>query len=132
WDWASDSKEFSPRKLAFPHGSLGIVNELAFTPNGETMLSTGSDNNITLWDLLGRKQHLKLKGHVRGVFSIDVSPDGRTLVSGGDDGTVKLWDISARWREKPKMSHGNWMHAVAISPDSKFLASLSPKKLRLW
>jgi WD40 repeat protein len=69
---------------------------------------------------------------VREVFSINVSPDGRTLASGGDDRTVKLWDISSRWREKPKMSHGEWMFAVAISPDSKFIASLSPKKLRLW
>jgi WD40 repeat protein len=95
------------------------------------MLSGGSDNNITLWDLSGRGQPLKLKGHVRVVSSIDVSPDGRTLASGGDDRTVKLWDISARWREKPKMSRGTWMHAVAISPDSKFLASLSTK-LKLW
>ena len=132
WDLASDPKEFSPRKLALPHGSIGIVNALAFTPDGQTMLSAGSDNNITLWDLSGRGQPLKLKGHVREVFSIDVSPDGRTLASGGDDRTVKLWDISSRWREKPKMSHGTWMFAVAISPDSKFIASLSPKKLKLW
>ena len=131
WDLASDPKEFSPRKLALPHGSIGIVNAVAFTPDGQTMLSAGSDNNITLWDLSGRGQPLKLKGHVREVFSIDVSPDGRTLASGGDDRTVKLWDISSRWREKPKMSHGTWMFAVAISPDSKFLASLS-KKLKLW
>jgi WD40 repeat protein len=95
------------------------------------MLSAGTDNNITLWDLSGRGQPLKLKGHMRGVYSIDVSPDGRTLASGGDDRTVKLWDISSRWREKPKMSHGTWMFAVAISADSKFLASLS-KNLKLW
>src|SRR4030095_14030293 len=131
WDWASDPKEFSPRKLALPHGSIEIVVALAFTPDGQTMLSAGSDNNITLWDLSGRGQPLKLKGHVRLVSSIDVSPDGRTLASGGDDRTVKLWDISARWREKPKMSHGTWMFAVAISPDSKFLASLS-RNLKLW
>ncbi len=132
WDLASDPKEFSPRKLALPHGSSGIVNAVGFTPDGQTMLSAGSDNNITLWDLSSRGQHLKLKGHVREVFSIDVSPDGRTLASGGDDRTVKLWDISTRWREQPKMSHGEWMFAVAISRDSKFIASLSPKKLRLW
>ena len=90
WDLATDPKEFSPRKLALPHGSIGIVNAVAFTPDGQTMLSAGTDNNITLWDLSGRGQPLKLKGHVREVFSIDVSPDGRTLVSGADDRTVKL------------------------------------------
>jgi len=132
WDLASDPKEFSPRKLALPHGSIGIVNAVAFTPEGETMLSAGTDNNITLWDLSGQGQPLKLKGHEREVFSIDVSPDGRTLASGGDDRTVRLWDISSRWREKAKMSHGEWMYAVAISPDSKFIASLSPKNLKLW
>ena len=132
WDVASDPTKFSPRKLALPHGSIGIVNAVAFTPDGQTMLSAGTDNNITLWDLSGREQPLKLKGHVWEVFSIDVSSDGRTLASGGDDRTVKLWDISSRWGEKPKMSHGEWMFAVAISPDSKFIASLSPKKLRLW
>jgi WD40 repeat protein/serine/threonine protein kinase len=132
WDFASDPKEFSPRKLALPHGSSGIVNAVAFTPDGQTMLSAGSDNNITFWDLSGWGQSRKLMGHVREVFSLDVSPDGRTLASGGDDRTVKLWDISSRWREKPKMSHGEWMLAVAISRDSKLIASLSIKKLRLW
>jgi len=96
------------------------------------MVSAERKNNITLWDVSGREQPRKLKGHGWGIYSIDVSSDGRTLVSGGDDRTVKLWDISSRWREKPKMSHGEWMFAVAISPDSKFIASISPKKLSLW
>jgi WD40 repeat protein len=123
WDWASDPKEFSPRKLALPHGSIGIVNAVAFTPDGQTMLSAGSDNNITLWDLSGRRQPLTLKGDGKEIFSIDVSSDGRTLASGGDDRKMKLWDISSRWREQPKMSHGDWMFAVAISPTFTWLSS---------
>jgi WD40 repeat protein len=105
---------------------------MGFTPDGQTMLSAGTDNNITLWDLSGRGQPIKLKGHRWEVFSIDVSPDGRTLASGGDDRTVKLWDISTRWREKPMMSESTWMFAVALSPDSKFIASHSLKGLKLW
>src|SRR6185369_3268841 len=142
WDSATDPKAFSPRKLTLPHGTIGIRNVLGFTPDGETMLSAGADNNITLWDLSGRGQPLKLKGHLWGVFSVDVSPDGRTLASGGDDRMVKLWDISGRWREKPKISNvewpapdgqdNQWMFAVAISPDAKFIACLSNARLSLW
>jgi WD40 repeat protein len=80
WDLASDPKEFSPRRLALPHGSLGMVEAVAFTPDGQTMLSAGSDNNITLWDHSGRGQPLKLKGHVRGVFpSMFLLMAGRSL-----------------------------------------------------
>jgi len=132
WDSATESKAFSPRRLPLPHGSIGMVNLLGFTPDGDTMLSAGSDNNITLWDLSGREQPFKLKGHLWGVFSVDASPDGRTLASGGDDRMVKLWDISGRWREKPKISHGEWMYAVAISPDAKLMACLSQVRISLW
>jgi WD40 repeat protein len=131
WNLASDPKEFLAHKLPSADGSMGIVNAVAFTPDGQTVLSAGTDNNITLWDLSGGRQPLKLKGHVKEIFSIDVSPDGRMLASGGDDRTVKLWDISTRWREKPKMSESVWMFAVAISPDSKFIASISDNKLKL-
>jgi len=142
WDSATDPKAFSARKLTLPHGTIGMRNVLGFTPDGETMLSAGADNNITLWDLSGRGQPFKLKGHLWGVFSVDVSPDGRTLASGGDDRMVKLWDISGRWREKPKISNvewpapdgqdNQWMFAVAISPDAKFIACLSNARLSLW
>jgi hypothetical protein len=57
-----------------------MVNALGFTPDGQTMLSAGSDNNITSWDLSGHGQPLKLKGHEWGVFSVDVSPDGQEAV----------------------------------------------------
>jgi len=131
WNLGKDSNAFLPRRLPAAHGAIGIVNILAFTPDGQTILSAGSDNNITLWDVSGQERPIKLMGHGKEIFSIDVSPDGRMLASAGDDRMVKLWDISSRWREKPKMSHDMWVHAATISPDSQFIASMS-EKLKLW
>jgi WD40 repeat protein len=80
-------------------GHNGVVNSVAFSPDGNTVVSGATNyrnlgEEIRLWDI-HTGEHLKsLTGHTDSVSSVVFSPDGKTLASGGADGTILLWDFS--------------------------------------
>lgn len=72
---------------------------LGFTPDGKTLVSSGSDRVIRLWDLTSGKEVRQFgkvppEGH-KFVFALAISPDGKRLaaVRGGKDPIV-VWDVA--------------------------------------
>jgi WD40 repeat protein len=77
-----------------PLPEAGLVQCLAFSPDGKTLASGSSgENAVRLWDVSSRKPTAALKGHKDSVTSVAFSPDGKLLASGSRDGTVGLWKI---------------------------------------
>jgi TIR domain/WD domain, G-beta repeat len=71
-------------------GHTHLVSSVAFSPDGQTLVS-GSADNIKLWNLSTGKVVRTLTGYRGAVSSVTFSPDGHTLASGGGDGTIKIW-----------------------------------------
>ena len=115
-------------------GDSGFVLSVAISPDGETIVSGGSDG-VRLWDLeTAKPKTAKPIGEsLQGlVWSVAISPDGKTIVSGGFDG-VRLWDLkTAKPIEKSKRSPRGMTRSVAISPDGKTIVSGGSDGVRLW
>jgi WD40 repeat protein len=61
-------------------GSADRIRGLAFTPDGQTLASTGNDSRVALWDLATQQQLLELSlGDALGT-ELAFSPDGTKLV----------------------------------------------------
>jgi len=75
--------------------SDGVIESLAYTPDGRLLASGNSFENghIRLWDVQTGEQLRELVGHENGVTSMAFSPDGYLLVSGSYDGVVHVWGI---------------------------------------
>jgi len=74
----------------------GPVQTAAFSPDGKTLATGGSDRIIRLWDVSDPTRPTTialLTGHASAVLTAAFSPDGRTLATGSDDGDVRLWDV---------------------------------------
>lgn len=75
-------------------GHTGDVTTVIFSPDGKTLVSTGQDKTVRLWDIASH-QHVRIAGIL--ISSIAFTPDGKTLALAEDNGkTVHFWDAAAR------------------------------------
>ena len=85
----------SGRVRRFAGRHEGSVNAMRFTPDGRTLVTSGADGALIVWDVASGEIRETLSGHAKGiVYGLDVSPDGRTLYSGGHDERAFAWDLT--------------------------------------
>jgi WD40 repeat protein len=71
-----------------------MVLSVAFSPDGQTVLTGHADNTARLWDAATGQQIRQLVGHTGPVTSVTFSVDGHYVLTGSQDGTARVWDTS--------------------------------------
>jgi WD40 repeat protein len=107
---------------------------VAFSPDGATLASAGSDNAVKRWDAqTGAPKGKPLEGKGSWVGAVAFSPDGKTLASGGGDALVRLWDAQTGALKRALAGHEAGINALAFSPDGRTLASAGRDSMvKLW
>ena len=114
-------------------GHTEAVTSVAFSPDGQTIVSGSWDHSLRLWNLDGTPKGNLLQGHTEGVTSVAFSPDGQTIVSGGGDKSLRLWNLDGTPIGNPLQGHTEAVNSVAFSPDGQTIVSgSSDNSLRLW
>ena len=99
----------------------GILEKIAFSPDG-TQIAVGDwDGKTTLWDVETGTM-LNAFTHQAQVDALVFSPDGRLLATGSADRTAKLWDVETE-SVRATMPHEDWVFHIAFSPDGRLLAT---------
>lgn len=114
-------------------GHTGRVESIAFSPDGDTLVSGSKDRTICLWDVNKGSFLTTLIEHTDDVVSVVFSPDGKTLATGSMDGTVILWDTENYQKSLKITGHNDWINEFVFSPDGKTIVSGSrDRTVRLW
>ena len=139
WDFLNGQLIDTIERKAF----YGNVGPTSFSPNGETIVCSYSDNHVLLWDATPG-EHTRHKatfyGHSdhtpdnvpAGLTSLKFSPDGSILAGGGYGpdwrGKIWFWDVTGEGTRKNHIAtidtYGRTVSSLEFSPDSATLASL--------
>jgi len=110
-----------------------IIYDLAFSPDGKLLATTGYDRLIKLWNTALGSEVRTLKDHSDTVYGLAFSPDGKLLASAAADRAVKIWDIATGRRLYTLADATDWVYTVAWSPDGKHLAAAGvDRSIRVW
>jgi hypothetical protein len=75
-------------------GHSDWVRSVAFSPNGDLLVSGSEDQTIRVWDLHDPyTEPIVLSGQAGRVLSVAFSPDGHIIASGNANHTIHLWDL---------------------------------------
>ncbi|HEY1859302.1 MAG TPA: hypothetical protein VGG61_03055, partial [Gemmataceae bacterium] len=110
-----------------------LIYDVAFSPDGKTLATTGYDRLIKLWDVATAKENLVLKDHSDTVYGLAFSPDSKLLASGSADRAVKVWEAATGKRLYTLGDSTDWVYSIAWSPDGKHVAAAGvDKSIRVW
>ncbi len=133
WDVTDRTRPHRRGTLTGHKDSLGhkdSVWSVAFTPDGDILVTGSDDGTVILWDVTDRanpRPRGTLTGHTSGVVSVAFTPNGHTLATGSYDGMAMLWDVRNPDSPKPLVpplrGHPGGVLSVAFAPDGATLAT---------
>src|SRR5262249_42725423 len=85
---------------------------VAFSPDGQTLLTGIEKRYAELWDLTTAKRKSERLRHESGVYAVAYSPDGRTVLTGSEDSTAQLWDATTTRPLGAPLIHNGTVYAV--------------------
>ena len=114
--------------------SVTVTDHLAFSPNGKTLATSSSGNEVHFWDTTSGQLVQKISTAAKGPLTALVfSPDGKFLATAGNDNSVHLWNTSDGSRYTTFTGHTGPVSAVAFSHDSRSLVTAGvDSSILLW
>lgn len=113
-------------------GHKDIIESIAISSDGQTIVSGSYDGTIKLWSLRTGELQNTLKGHNHRVTCIAISPDGQMIASGSYDQTIKLWSLSTGKFLQTLEDRPDRVRDIAFSPNGQVLLSIGEWEIKLW
>ena len=106
---------------------------LAFTPDGEHVLTGSADSTVKLFNFISMTEVGCFGGHGGSVKCVLVSTYGHRAYSGSDDHTIKVWNLQSQQEIATLKGHHCEISCLALSRDEKYLLSgAKDGSVRVW
>ncbi len=96
------------------------IYSVAFAPDGKSVTTGCSGDDVIFWNAKTAKQQKKFSGHTSTIWGQVFSRDGRYVYSASSDGSVRKWDVR-KGREVLRMPKGRFgnFYGIDLSPDGR-------------
>lgn len=115
-------------------GHTSSVSAVAFSPDGNTVVTGSYDQTAILWDIRNNEPIPRkvLNIHKGSIECAAFSPDGKFIITGSEDATAILWDMKGKPVQVFK-GHTSSISSVSFSPDGKYILTASfDSSARIW
>ena len=114
-------------------GHLERVDSMAFSPDGQRIVTGSSDRTARVWDAVSSSELFKLMGHDGPVNSVGFSQDGDRIVTGSDDQTARVWDAATGMELFKLMGHRGSVSSAVFSRDGQRIVTGShDQTAKVW
>jgi WD40 repeat protein len=128
--WTTDKGQ----RIGEPINHPGSVSFVAFSPNGEAILTGCADGVARVWKNEGENPPAQARlTHQGDILAGAFNADGTMVVTACADGTARVWDLPSGNARGAALSHLAAVNVVAFSPDGKtVLTGSADKTAQLW
>jgi WD40 repeat protein len=107
-------------------GHTGVVDGVAFSPDGHHLATASFDTTVRLWDVDTGQPVGQPFAHGDIVNSVAFSPDGNRIASGSSDSTARLWPAAGTAemlcdKITANMSRKQWSDWVSSDPQFPYI-----------
>lgn len=113
------------RPLAYLRGHPHGIEDIAFSPNNELLVSASADGLGLVWDVKTRRIiGTPLIDTNNAIYSVAFSPDGTWIATGTSNGDVLLWSTSQHTLlQRFNLFPGGFTQSIAFRPDNSAIAA---------
>lgn len=104
-------------------GHQGLAWCVAFSPDGRSILSGGSDHKVFLWDAEAGKLIRSIGTHSSGITSVCFLPDSQRCATGTGGGSLRIWNVETGEEGRQLGGHLSQIEALVALPDGRTLLS---------
>lgn len=121
------------RLLRTLEGHSDQPRDVAFSADGDILVSGGADGTVRLWNSQSGESISTFELENGKVSSIATSPAGLLVAAGGEGSWVHIWDgLTGEKKYTLRQSHETSVHSVAFSADGERLVSCCREKAIGW
>ncbi|KAL4815360.1 WD40-repeat-containing domain protein [Aspergillus spinulosporus] len=129
WEWQSESY------ILKQQGHLDSMNALAYSPDGQRIVTAADDGKIKVWDVKSGFCIVTFTEHTSGVTACQFSKKGNVLFTSSLDGSVRAWDL-IRYRNFRTFTAPSRLSfsSLAVDPSGEVICAGSPDSfdIHVW
>jgi WD40 repeat protein len=123
---------FTGALVAGPLRHPAPINQIAFSPQGDRLVTAGDDWAARVWRVATGELAFPALRHGGAVRQVRFSPDGRLVASAGDDHRLRVWDAATGEPVTPFLEHQGGPGETPFGDGAQLLTTGMDGTLRLW